>query len=166
MRSLRVIVALLFSVLLVPSASAHTQLVSSNPAVGATVAEFPSEVSLRFSENLLLIGDKNPNQLEVFDASGKLLSGSVTISGSTITIPVSISGNGEYKVKYRVAAQDGHVVEGDYLFSVESPIAIAQPIPISKQPAKDESGSNLMVRGVEFLLFAALIFILLRRAKS
>ena len=69
MRSLRVFVALFFSVLLVPSASAHTQIVSSNPAVGATVAEFPSEVSLRFSENLLLIGDKNPNQLEVFDAS-------------------------------------------------------------------------------------------------
>ena len=46
--------------LLIPSASAHTQLVSSNPAVGATVAEFPSEVSLRFSENLLHIGDKNP----------------------------------------------------------------------------------------------------------
>ena len=166
MRSLRAVVALLFSILLIPSASAHTQLVSSNPAAGATVAEFPTEVSLTFSEDLLLIGDKNPNQLEVVDAAGKLLSGAATISGSTITVPVGVTGNGEYKVKYRVAAQDGHVVEGDYLFSVESPIAIAQPIPVSEQPAKDESGSNLLVRGVEFLLFAALIFILLRRAKS
>ena len=166
MRSLRVIVALFFSVLLVPSASAHTQLVSSNPASGATIAEFPTEVSLTFSEDLLLIGEKNPNQVEVLDPSGKLISGGVTLSGSSITVPVGITGNGEYKVKYRVAAQDGHVVEGDYGFSVESPIAIAKPIPISEQPAKDESGSNLLVRGVEFVLFAALIFILLRRAKS
>ena len=166
MRTLRAVVALVFSILLIPSASAHTQLVSSNPASGATIAEFPTEVSLTFSEDLLVIGDKNPNQVEVVDASGKLLSGVATISGSIITVPVGITGNGEYKVKYRVAAQDGHVVEGDYLFNVESPIAIAQPIPISKQPAKDESGPNLLVRGVEFLLFAALIFILLRRAKS
>mgnify|MGYP003346325613 FL=1 len=166
MRSLRAVVALVFSILLIPSASAHTQLVSSNPAAEAKLSEFPTEVSLTFSEDLLLIGEKNPNQVEVLDPSGKLISGGVTLSGSSITVPVGITGNGEYKVKYRVAAQDGHVVEGDYLFNVESPIAIAQPIPISKQPAKDESGPNLLVRGVEFLLFAALIFILLRRAKS
>ena len=95
MRSLRAVVALLFSILLIPSASAHTQLVSSNPAPGATVAEFPTEASLTFSEDLLLIGDKNPNQLEVVDDSGKLLSGVATISGSTITVPVGVTGNGE-----------------------------------------------------------------------
>ena len=159
MRSLRAVVALLFSILLIPSASAHTQLVSSNPASGATVAEFPTEVSLTFSEDLLLIGDKNPNQLEVVDASGKLLSGAATISGSTITVPVGVTGNGEYKVKYRVAAQDGHVVEGDYLFSVESPIAIAKPIPISAQVEKKSPGMS--IAGIAFAGGAALLAILI-----
>jgi hypothetical protein len=82
---------------------------------------------------------------------------------------VGINGNGTYRVKYRVVSKDGHVVEGDYQFNVESPIAIASPMPISAPVEPAEDGPNLLVRFVELLVLAALgfaIFISLRKANS
>ncbi|NCV44764.1 MAG: copper resistance protein CopC, partial [Actinobacteria bacterium] len=56
----------LFSVLsFVPSTSAHSALVSANPVAGADLSESPAEVRLTFNESLLLLGNENPNKLEV-----------------------------------------------------------------------------------------------------
>jgi hypothetical protein len=86
------------------------------------------------------------------------------VTGANITAPVGINGNGVYTVKYRVVSKDGHVVEDEYQFNVESPIAIATPISAPVEPAED--GPNLLMRGLGFLVLALAGFILLRRAKS
>jgi hypothetical protein len=110
------------------------------------------------------VGQENPNKVEVFDESGALVSGASLLSGASIAAPVGINGNGAYTVKYRVVSRDGHVVEDEYKFNVESPIAIATPISAPVEPAED--GSNLLVRGLGFVALALAGFILLRRAKS
>jgi hypothetical protein len=122
------------------------------------------EVTLTFNEELLKVGQENPNKVEVFDESGALVSGASLLSGASIAAPVGINGNGAYTVKYRVVSKDGHVVEDEYQFNVESPIAIATPISAPVEPAED--GSNLLVRGLGFVALALAGFILLRRAKS
>ena len=147
-----------------PGASAHSTLVRSNPAADSTVVDFPMEVTLTFNEELLKVGQENPNKVEVFDESGALVSGASVLSGASIAAPVGINGNGAYTVKYRVVSKDGHVVEDEYQFNVESPIAIAAPISAPIEPAED--GSNLLVRGLGFVALALAGFILLRRAKS
>ena len=169
MRSLIRFVAVLsgvFTLFLMSPAQAHTELVSANPSANAALTEFPAEVTLTFSENLLLVGNDNPNKVEVFDNAGKLLSGTSTISGASVSAPSGITGNGEYTVKYHVAAQDGHVVEGSYSFTVQSDAAIASPMPISANPNQPEDGPNLLVRLAVLIPLAALATILLRKVRS
>jgi methionine-rich copper-binding protein CopC len=147
-------------------AGAHSALVSSVPMANATVVDFPMEVVLNFNEELMIVGDENPNKVEVFDEQGALLSGATVVNGTSVTAPVGINGNGAFNVKYRVVSKDGHVVEGSYTFNVESPIAIASPMPISAPVDTAEDGSNLLVRLFPVVVMGLVVFIWLRRAKS
>ncbi|HRD10211.1 MAG TPA: copper resistance protein CopC [Candidatus Nanopelagicaceae bacterium] len=144
--------------------NAHSTLVSSNPAADSTVVDFPMEVTLTFNEELLKVGQENPNKVEVFDESGVLVSGASVLSGASIAAPVGINGNGAYTVKYRVVSKDGHVVEDEYQFNVESPIAIATPISAPVEPAED--GPNLLIRIVVLAALGFGVFISFRKANS
>ena len=169
MRSVKVSLAVLFAVLtcfFALPAQAHTELVSANPAADSTLTDFPAEVSLTFNEKLLIVGNENPNKVEVFDETGKLLSGASVVTGEVLSAPAGINGNGVYMVKYHVAAQDGHVVEGSYSFTVESDIAISSPMPISAPVEEKEDGPNLLVRVVGMAVLGGVVLIVLRRAKS
>jgi len=105
-------------------ASAHTVLTSADPAVNSTVDILPSTISLIFAEELVSIG--NSNSISVIDESGvELASGKPEVSGAVLTINLMSTGvNGLIKVNYRAVAADGHVITGDYQFTV-SPKAIA-----------------------------------------
>ena len=131
----------------------------------AEAMDFPSEVSLTFNESLLEIGAENPNKVEVVNSMGDVLSGTSKVSGPVISVPVQITGNDEYQVSYRVVSADGHVIEGDYSFTVESEIATAVPIsaPIEETPAED--GPNLLVRTV-MALAGGVAFLALLRIKK
>ena len=149
--------------------NAHSALVSSVPSADATVVDFPMEVVLNFNEELMLVGDQNPNKVEVFDDQGALVSGGTVVKGASIAAPVGIVGNGAFSVKYRVVSKDGHVVEGSYGFNVESPIAVSSPMPISAPVDTPEDGSNLLVRLVQLALLAGLGYVILtslRKANS
>ena len=146
--------------------NAHSALVSSVPAADATVVDFPMEVVLNFNEGLMIVGDENPNKVEVFDSNGALVSGGTVVKGASIAAPVGIVGNGAFSVKYRVVSKDGHVVEGSYRFNVESPIAVSSPMPISAPVEPAEDGSNLLVRIAVLAALGAGIFISLRKANS
>ena len=71
MKKLLVSLALLILSFGAPGASAHSTFVSSNPAADSTVVDFPMEVTLTFNEELLKVGQENPNcnyQKEFFHA--------------------------------------------------------------------------------------------------
>ncbi len=146
-RALWVVLIFLF----IPPASAHTSLVSANPAEKSIVAEAPLAISLMFNEDLLLLGDKNPNQVEVVDEAGIKVSGEATVNGPIISAPLSIENPGRYNVSYRVASGDGHIVTGEYHFTVASP----EVINTAEEPAED--GSNLLIRVIWGLLIISAI---------
>jgi methionine-rich copper-binding protein CopC len=146
-RALWVVLIFLF----IPPVSAHTSLVSANPAEKSIVAEAPLAISLMFNEDLLLLGDKNPNQVDVVDEAGMKVSGEATVNGPIISAPLSIENPGRYNVSYRVASGDGHIVTGGYHFTVASP----EVINTAEEPAED--GSNLLIRVIWGLLIISAI---------
>ena len=126
---------LLLSLFFVAPASAHTSLVSSVPSSGAVLNEVPSEVRIKFNEELLLVDDKNPNRIEVIDEDGQVVSGISVVEGPEIFTALDLSAepSGEYLVKYRVVSADGHPIEGEYQFTVTSPEVISSPVEESEE---------------------------------
>ena len=122
-------------VLSLSPASAHTSLVSSVPSSGAVVNEVPSEVRIKFNEELLLVDDKNPNRIEVIDEDGQVVSGISVVEGPEIFTALDLRAepSGEYLVKYRVVSADGHPIEGEYQFTVASPEVISSPVEESEE---------------------------------
>ncbi len=143
--------------------NAHSSLVSATPAENAVLSEFPTEIVLEFNENLLQLGDANPNKVEVRNSMGDLLSSATVVNGSKISAPLQIIGNDEYEVSYRIVSGDGHVVEDSYKFKVESEIATAMPI--SAPIEEPEDGPNLLVRSVMTLAAGAAFLFFLQRKK-
>ena len=147
----RALWAIFFVSLSIAPVNAHTSLVSANPQEQSILAEAPLAISLMFNEDLLLLGDKNPNQVEVLDEAGAKVSGVATVNGPILSAPLTIENPGRYKVTYRVASADGHIVEGNYHFTLASPEVINQP---AEMP---EDGPNLLIRVIWGLLIVSAI---------
>lgn len=111
--------------LITSPASAHTVIVSEFPAAESTVDVFPDTISITFAEDLISIG--NSNSISASDESGKeLTSGKPEISGAVLSIKLDGSEvTGVIKVIYRAVAADGHVIAGDYQFTV-SPLVTSE----------------------------------------
>ncbi|KGA16520.1 hypothetical protein GM51_12325 [freshwater metagenome] len=106
-------------------ASAHTVLISADPAVDSTVVDLPPAISLTFADELVVLGDSN--SISVTDETGtELTSGKPEVSGAVLSINLETSDvTGLIKVEYRAVAADGHVIKGDYQFTV-SPIITSE----------------------------------------
>lgn len=155
-------VILLAVALYAAPAFGHSALVSANPAADATLLEVPSEVRLEFNEDLLLVGELNPNKLEVFDANQSLVSGPVVVEKQFIIVSIdSETPPGTFTVKYRVTSGDGHPLEDEYQFSVASPEVISAPV----KDLPEEDGPNLLIRVIWGLLAISAVgtVLLLRR---
>ena len=98
----------------------HLELESSSPAADATVAS-PSEIVLRFSqvpqdEATTVRLTRDGGLVEVGEARPDDDDGSVI----RVAVPDEL-GPGGYEVRWRTMAADGHVVRGDFRFSVRAP---------------------------------------------
>lgn len=155
----RFLIALL-ALLLVPAALwAHTKLLSSGPANGATVSTSPSLIRLVFSERAALAM-----------ASVRLVSGSDTTNlaplalspqnPAEIVAPVNGSlAAGTYIVLWRVAGRDGHPIRGTVSFRVAGTSTLVDTIPTA--PAAPMAHDD-QVEGVGTALGGAIGFILIR----
>ncbi len=96
---------------------AHTELVSTSPAAGATLAQAPVAVVLTFNEDLL----PDTVSVSISDASGAVLAADpAELSGAVVTAPWPASASGgSYLIAYRVVSDDGHPVTGSLDFTVE-----------------------------------------------
>lgn len=173
MRS-RQIIVLAGAIFLAFSASpapAHTVLVNSIPQSESVINSLPKEVNITFAEDLIDIGESN--SIEVFASSGEDLSqGQVTVTGPTLSKSlISSDKTGEFKVEYRAVAADGHVIEGEFTFTVDDSGVTTSEIksePITTSPP--QSGNELSI----YLILSAtaivggaliLIFIWKKQAK-
>jgi methionine-rich copper-binding protein CopC len=99
-------------------AFAHARLVQETPASGASLAEPPEQVRLRFNEPV----DAEFDPLKVYDAEGDRVDeddarmdpddARVLLAGLE-DLP-----EGSYRVEWRVTSIDGHVIEDAYAFNV------------------------------------------------
>lgn len=108
----------LAAALMAGSALAHSFLVEATPSSKDHVATSPKTIKLRFGGGV----EPKYSKLTVENADGKVLGeGSI----GTPEKPRELSMNspeltpGKYVVRYRVLSVDGHVVEGNYEFTVD-----------------------------------------------
>ena len=111
-------VSALAALLLGPSvaASAHAQLLTSNPAVSATLVKQPKMVTLVFDDDLIELA--GGNQIVVTTAANKHVEVGVTkVSGATISVALkSALATGKYQVQWKALSADGHPITGTYFF--------------------------------------------------
>jgi methionine-rich copper-binding protein CopC len=139
------VVALAFSFAALP-ASAHTVLASADPAINSTVISLPSTVSLTFADELVALGDSN--SISITDKNrNELTSGKPEVSGAVLSINLEVSdATGVMKVEYRAVAADGHVIKGDYQFTV-SPMTISETATRTSEEIAptSESGNKISI---------------------
>lgn len=99
-------------------ALAHAQLIKEVPAGNAKIVEIPVRVSLDFDNQIIDLG--SGNDLRVLNKDGVDVStGDVTIVGANLSKSLSNTLEpGKYTVSYRVVSEDGHVVAGEYFFTI------------------------------------------------
>jgi methionine-rich copper-binding protein CopC len=99
--------------------AAHTELEFTLPGNGTTVGEPVSEISVGFTEPVTLVG----NGFEVLTPDGTVIEPfPVTDDDMTFRLPLDppLAG-GSVGVRYEVVADDGHVLEGSFVFDVAAP---------------------------------------------
>ena len=97
---------------------AHAFLKNAEPGVGSMVQTAPSEVLIRFTENI----EPAVSSVQVFDASGKEVDKRDLhldpFDHALLHISVPRLGAGTYKVVWRVVSVDTHVTNGSFTFQV------------------------------------------------
>lgn len=119
------------SVLVALPASAHDELVGSDPAADAQLAQMPASIELTYSGELMQLGAT----VEVRDADGlDHALGDPEVAGTVVTVPVDpAAGDGGYSVVWRVVSSDGHPISGVVPFVVGA----ASPIGETAAPVAD-----------------------------
>ena len=117
MRKLSLLVAIsLFSILGHTNAYSHSSVVKTTPQYKSTLRALPEQISILFSEEPLVISDEVINSITVLNPQGEIISESVTeVSGKSLIVGITgdQSEKGSYKVRYRMASGDGHVISGN-----------------------------------------------------
>ena len=97
---------------------AHAFLEHADPAIGRSVQTSPSEVQIRFTENI----EPAVSSIKVFNTSGKEVDKrDLHLDRSDhalLHISLPPLGVGTYKVTWRVVSVDTHVTNGDFTFRV------------------------------------------------
>lgn len=110
-----------------PTASAHDELVSTDPADGATVATAPDQVTLTFTAKAIALG----TEVKVTAPDGSVVSsGDPQLGPTTVAQPLAPARPaGTYTVVWRVTSADGHPVSGTFHFAAASAVGVAAPTP-------------------------------------
>lgn len=119
----------IFAILLVPvNANAHAGVVSTSPERAQELTIMPAEISVTFSEDLLLIDGQDVNTITFTHFAGEPVEiTNIKVEGATIsaTIPEGEYQSGIYEVSYKVVSADGHKVSDSYSFSLNTPTLYA-----------------------------------------
>jgi methionine-rich copper-binding protein CopC len=99
-----------------PVASAHSSLVGSDPADGASLPTGPATVKLTFNEPI----QESYATLKVVGPDEHYWQdGQPTVTGRSVSVPVRTLGPaGTYLINYRITSADGHPVEGQVGFEL------------------------------------------------
>lgn len=111
-------------------AMAHTELIETSPADGATAAVGGRAVTLTFTQEV----DHRLASVTVSRRNGDVVStGEPQRDGVTLVQPVPALTGGRYDVQWRAAAADGHILKGTFSFGVDAEGATAPPAETSER---------------------------------
>ena len=164
-----VVITAVCSLLLVSSASAHTDVVSTSPIDGAVIDVTPAEISITFSEPPIEAGAA----ILLADVSGtELPLGEVKFEGAKISAAApSDLPAGDYLVTWRVSAEDGHALTGEFSFTFTGKVAVTDPtntvtagteespiaVPIMDDEATGNSGATLWISLLAVLIVSTIV---------
>ncbi len=141
-------------------AQAHTTLVSSDPQPDSRIQTWPTHITLTFGEPLQVLSGVQLNKILVTNAEAHSLEGLTRVAGNVVDVDVaSNSAEGPVLINYRVVAQDGHVLEGEYSFNYKKGAAPSS-LP-TKEPHHLISGSSAnfaLVATSTILIVSGLLF--------
>jgi copper transport protein len=129
--------AAVFGLLFASPAAAHAELVATNPANGAQLADPPDEVVMTFTESVNLLQDG----IRLVDSVGATVPTSEPVAdGHTVTWPMPEDlPDGSYTVTWKLVSSDGHPVAGAFSFGVGA--AAANILGITPGVTTADSGS-------------------------
>lgn len=139
-----------------PSAYAHSELVSSNPSASTYIEELPEQIELEFNEELLNLG--SGNSVSIMSPSGEDLGmGETSTDRARVTRLLNTTSElGAFEVKYRVASADGHILNGSFTFNLTVTAVVTSE---NEKTTDSESGSNLPVKLVTLILGGAAVLL-------
>jgi len=154
-----VCISLLFALLLVaPGAAwAHSQLTTTAPIDGDTIATAPGELVLEFNEPV----SPPPTAIRLFDARGEQVeAGSATMSEAGRVMRTVLPGqlaDGSYVVAWRATSADGHPVRGAFTFAVGAPTSGIDRTSLLATigPTPDEAGWQIAAAISRWAMYAA-----------
>jgi copper resistance protein C len=95
----------------------HTKLEKTEPANGATVNAPVAHLQLSFNEAV----DPAVSKIDLTGPSGKVAVGPVHAMGKMLKADVTEkTSDGKYTVAWQAAGDDGHVIKGEFSFSVQA----------------------------------------------
>ncbi|MFD6447020.1 copper resistance protein CopC [Promicromonospora sp. NPDC060204] len=112
-------------------ASAHDQLLSSDPKDGATLDEQPASIALTFSSAPMDTGI----EVALVGPDGSTIKGDdITVDDAVVTaqLPADLPA-GAYDVAWHVVSSDGHPIDGELSYTVQG-----EPEPTAEPTASDE----------------------------
>ena len=123
---------------------AHAKVLSATPAIGSTITQAPTKVTVFTAENIN--PDPKLSNLFVYSPAGDLISqGDAKVSLSDpkqMSISIKPHGNGVYVVRWiTVSALDGDPDEGAFVFTVK-PAAVATPTASQGSTTTTTSGTG------------------------
>lgn len=116
---LAAVIALVGLVLGAGPASAHTELLRTDPAQGSVLATAPSTATLTFNEPIRVVREG----VHLYAADGTDLPVTATSSDSRVAVDLPDRLDGTVTLAWRVISADGHPVAGALSFSVGTPSA-------------------------------------------
>ena len=118
-KSLALTLAGLLTALTLP-ALAHAQLLESQPKANQVLSASPAEFRLNFSDELIDLGAAS-NWLKVENSQGEVVSTDSVLNGNQISAkPTQVLKPGKYQLTWRVLSEDGHPIQGNYEFTIQS----------------------------------------------
>ncbi len=108
----------LFITSITNSAFAHSHIEGSNPEDGGVVTEALQEIVLTFDGSV-----EEGSTVEVTTAEGQPIEvEEIAIDENTVTATIANSlSNGEYQVDWDIISADGHPLDGEFSFTMNSP---------------------------------------------
>lgn len=161
-RLIFVFVAMLMG-LLVPAtlASAHTEMVRSEPAASSVLAESPTQIVLYFNESIepvfasIRILDQNAHEIVSGDAQRDSSDHSI-VRASTPQL-----GDGAYVVVWRVTSVDGHPIDGTFPFYIGTKQEIVTDFTGTELHTFDNESSNNSINPfLRWVLFVGVIVLI------